>query len=143
LAHRAPNATVLNAVDGSVAGTIDLGGAPEQAVTDSNGHLYVDIEDKANVAVIDANTHLVSRWFEARTGLDETVCAKDPDVGSADALGNIVGQAPRRVLSRFGSSARNTRPAIRYPRAELLFCEVQSFLPWCCCPRVRIHRSPS
>jgi hypothetical protein len=58
-------------------------------------------------------------------------------------LGNIVGQAPRRVLSRFGSSARNTRPAIRYPRAELLFCEVQSFLPWCCCPRVRIHRSPS
>src|SRR5262249_31054525 len=32
--HRAPNATVINAADGSIVGTIDLGGAPEQAVTD-------------------------------------------------------------------------------------------------------------
>ncbi len=30
--HSAPNATVLDAKDGSIAGTIDLGGAPEQAV---------------------------------------------------------------------------------------------------------------
>src|SRR5438094_203166 len=30
--HRAPNATVIDAKDGSVVGTIDLGGAPEQAV---------------------------------------------------------------------------------------------------------------
>ena len=35
--HRAPNATVINAADGSVVGTIDLGGAPEQAVTDGKG----------------------------------------------------------------------------------------------------------
>jgi len=39
--HRAPNATVINAADGSIAGTIDLGGAPEQAVTDGNGHIYM------------------------------------------------------------------------------------------------------
>jgi DNA-binding beta-propeller fold protein YncE len=64
LSHRAPNATVINAADGSVAGTIDLGGAPEQAVTDDKGHLYVDIEDKANVAVIDAKTMTVTAHYD-------------------------------------------------------------------------------
>ena len=52
----APNATVINAADGSVVGTIDHGGMPEQAVTDGNGRVYVDIRDRGNVAVIDANT---------------------------------------------------------------------------------------
>jgi DNA-binding beta-propeller fold protein YncE len=54
--HRAPNDTVIDAKDGSVLGTIDLGGAPEQAVTDRAGHLYVDIEDKDTIAVVDAAT---------------------------------------------------------------------------------------
>jgi DNA-binding beta-propeller fold protein YncE len=62
--HRAPNATVINAADGSVAGTIDLGGAPEQAVTDDKGHVYVDIEDKATVAVIDAKTMTVTAHYD-------------------------------------------------------------------------------
>jgi len=62
--HRAPNATVINSVDGTVVGTIDLDGAPEQAVTDGKGHLYVDIEDKANVAVIDAKTMKVTAHYE-------------------------------------------------------------------------------
>jgi DNA-binding beta-propeller fold protein YncE len=62
--HRAPNATVINAADGSVAGTIDLGGAPEQAVTDGNGHLYVDIEDKDNIAVVDAKTMTVTAHYD-------------------------------------------------------------------------------
>src|SRR5262249_630994 len=62
--HRAPNATVINAADGSVAGTIDLGGAPEQAVTDGKGHIYVDIEDKDNIAVIDAKTMTVAAHYD-------------------------------------------------------------------------------
>ena len=62
--HRAPNATVINAVDGTVLGTIDLGGAPEQAVSDGKGHIYVDIEDKANVAVIDAKTMTVLSHYD-------------------------------------------------------------------------------
>lgn len=64
LSHRAPNATVINAADGSVAGTIDLGGAPEQAVTDGKGHLYVDIEDKGNIAVVDAKTMTVTAHYD-------------------------------------------------------------------------------
>jgi DNA-binding beta-propeller fold protein YncE len=62
--HSAPNATVINAVDGAVLGTIDLGGAPEQAVTDGKGHIYVDIEDKANVAAIDAKTMTVTAHYD-------------------------------------------------------------------------------
>ena len=40
--HAAPHTTVIDAKDGSVLGTIDLGGAPEQAVADGKGHVYVD-----------------------------------------------------------------------------------------------------
>ncbi|MCU1237302.1 MAG: hypothetical protein JWP63_5269 [Candidatus Solibacter sp.] len=58
--HSAPNATVIEAKDGSIVGTVDLGGAPEQAVTDGKGHIYVDIEDKDNVAVVDAKTMKVT-----------------------------------------------------------------------------------
>ena len=54
--HSAPNVTVLNAKDGAMLGTIDLGGAPEQAVTDGKGHIYVDLEDKDSVAVVDTKT---------------------------------------------------------------------------------------
>jgi DNA-binding beta-propeller fold protein YncE len=62
--HRAPNATVINAADGSIAGTIDLGGAPEQAVSDGKGHLYIDIEDKGNIAVVDAKTMAVTAHYD-------------------------------------------------------------------------------
>jgi DNA-binding beta-propeller fold protein YncE len=54
--HTAPNATVIDANDGSVLGTIDLGGMPEQAATDGKGRIYVDLEDKDSVAVVDAKT---------------------------------------------------------------------------------------
>jgi DNA-binding beta-propeller fold protein YncE len=64
LSHRAPNATVINAADGSVAGTIDLGGAPEQAASDGKGHIYIDIEDKANIAVVDAKTLTVTAHYD-------------------------------------------------------------------------------
>lgn len=55
LSHSAPNITVLDDKDGSILGTIDIGGAPEQAATDGHGKIYVDIEDKSAIAVIDAD----------------------------------------------------------------------------------------
>src|SRR5437588_1583063 len=64
LSHSQPNATVINAADGSVVGTIDLGGAPEQAASDGQGHLYIDVEDKDNVAVVDANTLKVTAHYD-------------------------------------------------------------------------------
>jgi len=61
--HTMPNATVINAADGSVLGTIDLGGEPEQAATDGNGRVYVDIRDKNDIAVIDARTLTVAARY--------------------------------------------------------------------------------
>jgi hypothetical protein len=64
LSHMAPYATVIDAKDGSIVGTIDLGGAPEQAVSDGNGTIYVNISDKANVAVVDAKTMTVTAHYD-------------------------------------------------------------------------------
>src|SRR5579862_6215348 len=64
LSHQAPHVTVIDAITGDVLGTLDLGGAPEQAVTDGNGHIYVDVADKANVAVIDAKAMTVTAHYD-------------------------------------------------------------------------------
>lgn len=61
--HRAPNATVLDGKEGSIVGTIDLGGAPEQAASDGKGHLYVTIEDKSTIAVVDVQTLKVTATY--------------------------------------------------------------------------------
>jgi len=62
--HNPPEATAIDAKDGSLVGTIDLGGAPEQAVADGNGHLYVDLEDKGSIAVVDAQTLMVTAHYD-------------------------------------------------------------------------------
>jgi YVTN family beta-propeller protein len=62
--HRAPNVTVINAADGAVAGTIDLGGAPEQAASDGKGHVYIDLEDKDAIAVVDAKAMKVTGKYD-------------------------------------------------------------------------------
>lgn len=54
--HGAPNATVIDSKDGAIVGTVDLGGAPEQAVTDGAGRLFVTIEDKDKIAVVDTKS---------------------------------------------------------------------------------------
>jgi DNA-binding beta-propeller fold protein YncE len=61
--HHAPNVTVIDSKEGALVGTIDLGGAPEQAASDGRGHLYIDIEDKDNIAVVDANTLKVTAHY--------------------------------------------------------------------------------
>ena len=55
---------IIDAKKGSVVGTLDLGGGPEQAVSDGNGHVYVDVEDKGNIAVVDAKTMAVTAHYD-------------------------------------------------------------------------------
>ncbi|HWX18558.1 MAG TPA: hypothetical protein VN578_01505 [Candidatus Binatia bacterium] len=62
--HSQPNATVIDGKNGSVVDTIDLDGAPEQAASDGQGHLYVDIENKDNVAVVDVKTLKVTAHYD-------------------------------------------------------------------------------
>jgi len=57
------NITVLNAADGSVVGTIALGGGPEFAVSDGKGNLYVNLEEQNETLHIDVSTLQVKdRW---------------------------------------------------------------------------------
>jgi DNA-binding beta-propeller fold protein YncE len=56
LSHAAPNITVIDDKDGAILTTIDIGGAPEQGQFDGKDRIYVDIEDKSAIAVIDATT---------------------------------------------------------------------------------------
>ncbi|MGO4883118.1 MAG: YncE family protein [Bryobacteraceae bacterium] len=62
--HSAPNATIINAKDGTIAGTVDLGGAPEQAASDGKGHIWVDLEDKDQVAAVDAKALKVTAHYD-------------------------------------------------------------------------------
>jgi hypothetical protein len=61
--HESPNVTLLDPKDGSIIGTIDLGGSPEQAQSDGKGHLYVDLEDKDSIAVVDMKSMKVTATY--------------------------------------------------------------------------------
>jgi hypothetical protein len=64
LSHQQPYATVIDAKEGTVVGTLDLGGGPEQAVSDGKGTIYVNISDKANIAVVDAKNMTVTAHYD-------------------------------------------------------------------------------
>ena len=53
LSHEAPNLTAIDPKDGSVTGTLQVGGAVEQSQSDGQGTLYVAIEDEKKIAVVD------------------------------------------------------------------------------------------
>jgi DNA-binding beta-propeller fold protein YncE len=53
LSHESPSITMIDPRDGTVTGTVDVGGAMEQAQSDGQGKLYVDVEDEKKIAVVD------------------------------------------------------------------------------------------
>jgi DNA-binding beta-propeller fold protein YncE len=55
--HPTKDATVIDSKDGTVLGTIDLGGVPEQGVGDGKGMMYVVMQDAmGSVTAVDAKT---------------------------------------------------------------------------------------
>ena len=60
---RSGDATAIDAANGTVAGTLALGGKPEFAVADGQGSIYVNIEDKSELVQFDARKLAVTnRW---------------------------------------------------------------------------------
>lgn len=60
---RSQDSSAIDAAKGTVLGTIKLQGRPEFAVSDGQGELFVNIEDKSQLDAIDANKMEVkSRW---------------------------------------------------------------------------------
>jgi len=57
------NATVVNAADGTLAGTVALDGQPEFVVADGKGSVFVNITDKNQIVEIDGKAlKVVHRW---------------------------------------------------------------------------------
>jgi WD40 repeat protein len=60
---RSQDTTAINAADGSVLGTLALGGKPEVAVSDGKGNIFVNIEDKSELVQFDPQKLTVlERW---------------------------------------------------------------------------------
>ena len=64
LSHESPHVTAIDTKDGSIIKQFDIGGMPEQAASDGKGHLYIDVEDKANIAVVDAKKLEVTAHYD-------------------------------------------------------------------------------
>jgi len=72
------SATVIDATNATIVGTIDLGGKPEFARADPGGRVFVNLEDKNEIVELDArDLKVLARWplapCEGPTGL-----ASDP-----------------------------------------------------------------
>ncbi|MCX6258009.1 MAG: YncE family protein [Bacteroidia bacterium] len=65
---RSSNATVLDARTDKVIGTIPLEGKPEFAVSDGHGKVYVNIEDKSKLCLIDPQTMKVEQSWPLAPG---------------------------------------------------------------------------
>ena len=71
---RSKNLSVIDPKTNSVLATIDVGGKPETAVSDGNGKLFVNIEDKNEIVAVDLKTQsVINHWSldgaEGPTGL--------------------------------------------------------------------------
>lgn len=72
------DASVIDASTAAVIGTIPLGGAPEFAVSDGSGAVFVILEDKNEVLAIDAQKNTVVHHWPLAPGAGPTGLALDP-----------------------------------------------------------------
>ncbi|HUP07376.1 MAG TPA: YncE family protein [Caldimonas sp.] len=89
-----------------LADSIAVSGAPEYAVADGHGHVYFNVEDKSELAVLDARTLQIQRRYslapcEEPSGLAidpkgrlYSVCQNGLMVISDPVQGRVIGQAP-------------------------------------------------
>ena len=111
-----PGLTVLDGKSGEVVGTINVGGEIEQTASDEAGTLFVDIEDRQNVTVIDTKTLSISKVInlEGVVGKSEGmaldaahhilfVASRDPEVVAM--VDTVTGKAVAKLPIGKGCSA--------------------------------------
>ena len=104
---RSGDATAIDAKTGSVlAASIPVGGKPEFSQVDGKGHIYANIEDKAEIIEVTAKDNLVSRRYsiapcDSPSGLTidpkgrlYSVCENKLMIISDPAAGKVLGTAP-------------------------------------------------
>jgi YVTN family beta-propeller protein len=73
------SASVINAADGKLIGTVALGGNPEFAVSDGKGNVYINLEDRAETVHVDANALKVLHSWPLAPGKTATALAFDAE----------------------------------------------------------------
>ncbi|HEY8780100.1 MAG TPA: YncE family protein [Mucilaginibacter sp.] len=121
------NSSVIDPNTLKQVGTVDLGGGPEFAVSDGNGKIYNNLEDKSSLNVIDVNTLKVIMNYPlapcggptgiALDGADNrlfTVCRQNKGMSVVDATtGKVITTLP------IGAGV----DAVAYdPETKLIFC---------------------
>jgi DNA-binding beta-propeller fold protein YncE len=101
---RSQNATVIDGATGSVVGTLALGGKPEFATADLEGHVYVNLEDKSEVVAIDSRQPAVAkRWplapCEEPSGMAIDRTHKRLFIGCGNKLMAVVDATSGRVVA--------------------------------------------
>ena len=103
---RSKDLSIIDAATDKVIATIAVGGKPETAVTDMEGHLYVNIEDKNEIVAVDLKSAtVINHWSlnggESPTGLEIDKKTKRLFAGCEKQLvvmdatnGNIVTKLP-------------------------------------------------
>jgi DNA-binding beta-propeller fold protein YncE len=103
---RSHDATAVNAKTGEVGGTVPLGGKPEAAAADGAGHIWVNIEDTAQLVEFDSKEYKVlNTWplptCEEPTGMAIDTAHKRLFIGChskvmlvADYAGKVVASLP-------------------------------------------------
>src|SRR6059058_4459645 len=102
--HPTKDATVIDSKNGTVLGTIDLGGVPEQGVPDGKGMLYVVMQDpQGSVTVVDVKTMKATAHYPFG------------DIGGCNGLALDM---KNRVL--FAACARSGNPPAAEPKMVIL-----------------------
>jgi DNA-binding beta-propeller fold protein YncE len=101
---RTANATAIDAATGQVAGTVALEGRPEFATSDGAGRIFVNLEDKSAIAVIDSRKLTVEkRWplgpCEEPSGMAMDREHKRLFVGCSNKLMAVVDFSSGKVLT--------------------------------------------
>ena len=113
--HPTKDATVIDSKDGTVLGTIDLGGVPEQGVADGKGSLYVVMQDAVgSVTVVDVKTMKATGHysfvdkggcnglaFDAKTQVLVAACSRsgNPPVQPAQPMMVILSATDGKILA--------------------------------------------
>jgi hypothetical protein len=102
---RGKNATVINATDGTVVGTIPLGGKPEFAVADGKGKMFVNNEDTSEVMEIDTQKLTVTHHWplapcKSPSGLAMDLKTRRLFAGCDDKVGVVVNADTGKVIAK-------------------------------------------
>jgi len=107
---RSSNATVIDAKTDKVIQTIALAGKPEAAVSDGKGKVYVNIEDKSEVSMINVKTWKVEQTWSISPGEEPSGLALDNEThrlfSATDKLMVVLDAETGKVITTLPTGGR-------------------------------------